>query len=261
MSTWEVQWSPGGTPSKVTLEELLAIFPTLDITYQPHFLSEDLSPPLHLLIASIKNRILTTGDTREKFAISEDVVSPSWTAGMSPEGLGEHRDIFEKLREKIRDKCGRNPNYALFNIYRDGRDNITWHADNMEGVQEGSSIYSLSFGAERRFQYRPYVPGYRGRTESYPVLTTVIANNALLVMGPQTNEFWCHCVPVEEGMEKERVNITFRFLKKYEGAWVVPEDGIGTANYKRLELKFNSFKKGEHPIFDNPTFLKMQPIQ
>jgi alkylated DNA repair dioxygenase AlkB len=43
---------------------------------------------------------------------------------------------------------------VLLNLYRDGRDSVSWHADNEPGLGRDPVIASLSLGAVRRFQLR-----------------------------------------------------------------------------------------------------------
>ena len=54
--------------------------------------------------------------------------------------------------------CGFNS--VLLNLYRDGRDSVSWHADNEPGLGRNPIIASISLGATRRFQMR-----HRQRTE------------------------------------------------------------------------------------------------
>jgi len=257
MSEWEILEKDGST-TKTDLSTVLSIFPTLDLQYQPNFMEEQDIKPLMNLLLSVENKTLTEGDTREKFAFSDFTICPSWTSGRPWDTLGEGSQLLLSLRNKViqNQKNQFQPNYALVNIYRNGKDEITWHADNIEGVVPLSPIISLSLGAERHFEFRPYVPGNRGRTESWPVLSTLLQNGSALTMGPLTNEFWCHRLPPDIYSYETRINVTFRCLHPFHGDWVLPEDGIGTANYHRLEKKHRSFPNGEHPVFDYVVFVK-----
>ena len=49
---------------------------------------------------------------------------------------------------------GRRFNSVLLNLYRDGRDSVSWHADNEPGLGRDPVIASLSLGAVRRFQLK-----------------------------------------------------------------------------------------------------------
>ena len=50
--------------------------------------------------------------------------------------------------------AGQAFNSVLLNLYRDGRDSVSWHADNEPGLGRNPVIASLSLGATRRFQLK-----------------------------------------------------------------------------------------------------------
>ena len=50
--------------------------------------------------------------------------------------------------------AGQAFNSVLLNLYRDGRDSVSWHADNEPGLGQNPVIASLSLGAMRRFQLK-----------------------------------------------------------------------------------------------------------
>jgi alkylated DNA repair dioxygenase AlkB len=253
MSLWLVQRRPEEQPIEVGFEQLHSLFPTLDISYQEGFVDE---PTQELLLngLSIAEGFITSVDTRKKYAYTDLQVHPNWTKG-HPWSTVESSlaPAFQALRQSVATILGTEPNYALVNVYRDGKDEILWHVDDQEGVVPGSCIASISLGDERTFQYRPYVPGNRGRTEAWPVLSTILKRGCLLIMGPQTNEFWTHRVPQQLERDQVRVNITFRFLQASTDT-EPPAEGPGTANYARLESKHKSFEHGQHPVFDNPNY-------
>ena len=239
-----------------------------------------------------KRHAVTSSDTREKFAVADFAVTQGWTAGLPWAALAADPDpaisdagrALLAAREQVKQHAEAlphtagnifDPNYALVNIYRDGRDCILWHADNAHGVVQGSSIGSISLGARRRFVLRPYVPGVRGRTEAWPEVSVLLDPGALLLMGPLTNEFWCHCLPADDS-EGTRVKITFRCLLPREdaetdgatadagaagspGSLQTINDSSG-ANYERLARKHAAFAPGQHPVFDHSSFCKLLAV-
>ena len=50
--------------------------------------------------------------------------------------------------------AGQAFNSVLLNLYRDGRDSVSWHADNEPGLGRNPVIASISLGATRRFQMK-----------------------------------------------------------------------------------------------------------
>ena len=152
------------------------------------------------------------------------------------------------------------------NIYQDGRDSIAWHADDANGVVEGSSVASISLGAERRFYFRPYIPGVRARTEAWPEVSINLGSGSLLVMGPNTNEFWCHALKADESCLSPRVNLTFRSLLPRD-ALPNEEESVANSsaklqkihdssgsNYERLAKKHRCLAPGQHPVYDHGAF-------
>ena len=126
-----------------------------------------------------------------------DAPTPYSTAS---EVLLQLRSAVARVVEQPREE----PTYALVNIYRDGSDSIGWHADDANGVLPDSSIASISLGASRRFAFRPYVPGVRGRTEAWPQVSVLLESGSLLLMGPQTNEWWCHSLAPDPSISTVR---------------------------------------------------------
>jgi len=246
------------------LVTLLKYFPTLDLMYEENFIESSQTCDALVDKLSVVDSILTEEDTRKKYSVADlDLrVPPSWTQGRQWSQLGpETSMLLLSVRNKVAEKLHWMPNYALVNVYRDGEDEITWHADIAEGVVPNSSIASVSVGSERKFQFRPYVPGFRGRTESWPVISIVMQNGSLLVMGPQTNEFWCHSLPKDSCSKTTRVNITLRCLNNYSGSEIPTAEfpyNASTRNYQRLEEKFKSYQSGKHPIFDHHLFKELQ---
>ncbi|MFM5982088.1 MAG: alpha-ketoglutarate-dependent dioxygenase AlkB, partial [Sphaerospermopsis kisseleviana] len=47
-----------------------------------------------------------------------------------------------------------NFNSVLLNLYRDGKDSVSWHSDDEPELGKNPIIASVSFGATRRFSLR-----------------------------------------------------------------------------------------------------------
>lgn len=254
--SWSVCLSADRAPIHMDLPELLSIFPTLDLTYDEAFIPPNTQETLWKSLSTVPGKC-TEGDTRIKYACSDCHVTPNWTHPRPFSELRSHvASALRGVQKQVTERLGKSPNYALVNVYRDGHDEILWHADDMEGVTPGSSVASVSVGAERLFQFRPYLPGYRGRTESWPIISTRPKSGSLLVMGQQTNEYWCHSVPTEPSETLTRVNITFRYLEEWKGS-EDPVESPGTANYRRLETIHRKFEKTNHPVFSVPKFQQL----
>ena len=119
--------------------------------------------------------------------------------------LLEHRDWIPSLlavKQDVEQNTGHRFNSVLVTYYRDGSDHVTLHADDEPELGETPVIASLSLGATRKFQYRPK----QGQESRHMKLH----DGDLLVMQPDFQRDWLHCVPMEPEVTQPRVNLTFR---------------------------------------------------
>ena len=100
--------------------------------------------------------------------------------------------------------AGQAFNSVLLNLYRDGRDSVSWHADNEPGLGRNPIIASISLGAARRFQMR-----HRQRDER---LALDLPPGSCLVMAGPTQHHWLHQVPKTSRAVGPRINLTFRAM-------------------------------------------------
>jgi alkylated DNA repair dioxygenase AlkB len=95
-------------------------------------------------------------------------------------------------------------NSVLLNLYRDGRDSVSWHADNEPGLGPDPVIASVSLGATRRFQMK-----HRRREER---VSLDLPSGSCLVMAGATQHHWLHQVPKTSRPIGPRINLTFRTM-------------------------------------------------
>jgi alkylated DNA repair dioxygenase AlkB len=100
--------------------------------------------------------------------------------------------------------AGQAFNSVLLNLYRDGRDSVSWHADNEPGLGRNPVIASISLGATRRFQMK-----HRRRNER---LSLDLPSASCLVMAGATQHRWLHQVPKISRPVGPRINLTFRAM-------------------------------------------------
>jgi alkylated DNA repair dioxygenase AlkB len=98
--------------------------------------------------------------------------------------------------------AGQGFNSVLLNLYRDGRDSVSWHADNEPGLGRDPVIASLSLGATRRFQLKHRRNGLRVAID--------LEHGSCLVMAGATQHHWLHQLPKTARPVGPRVNLTFR---------------------------------------------------
>jgi len=109
------------------------------------------------------------------------------------------------IRAAVSDRAAQPFNGVLLNLYRDGRDSMSWHADDEPELGQEPVIASLSLGSARRFVFR--------RKDDKAVKVSLdLPHGSLLVMAGPTQHHWHHAVPKTAKPVSERINLTFRTL-------------------------------------------------
>jgi alkylated DNA repair dioxygenase AlkB len=108
-----------------------------------------------------------------------------------------------RIRERVEAVTGQRFNAVLLNLYRDGRDSVSWHRDDDYEPRTHADIASVSFGAVRTLHMRD-----RARASARLDLEP----GSLLVMRADALKRWWHCVPKTARPVGPRVNLTFRDL-------------------------------------------------
>lgn len=107
------------------------------------------------------------------------------------------------LKIQIEPLAGVRFTHALFNLYRDGKDSVSWHRDNERAWGMNPVIASLSLGAARIFQFRYY-------TDKKITRSVELTPGSLLIMKGKTQHCWEHQIPKTTKRIGRRINITFR---------------------------------------------------
>jgi alkylated DNA repair dioxygenase AlkB len=97
-------------------------------------------------------------------------------------------------------------NSVLLNLYRSGKDRVSWHSDDEPELGINPIIASVSFGETRRFQFRHRFD------KSMERITVNLTHGSLLVMRGSTQHYWQHQIPEGRKSLQERVNLTFRMI-------------------------------------------------
>jgi alkylated DNA repair dioxygenase AlkB len=98
--------------------------------------------------------------------------------------------------------AGQEFNSVLLNLYRGGRDSVSWHTDNQPGLGRDPVIAGLSLGAVRRFQLK------HRRTKA--LVSLDLPHGSCLVMAGATQHHWLHQIPKTGRPVGPRINLTFR---------------------------------------------------
>lgn len=108
------------------------------------------------------------------------------------------------LKEKVEKISGENYNSCLLNLYHNGNEGVGWHSDDEKTLKENGAIASLSFGAERNFNFK-----HKGKKLN---ATIFLENGSLLVMKGAIQKKWVHCLPKTTKVKHPRVSLTFRTI-------------------------------------------------
>ena len=104
----------------------------------------------------------------------------------------------------IAERCaGERFNSVLANLYRDGRDSVSWHADDEAGMGSNPVIASISLGAVRQFRMRHKI--FRDVS-----VAINLPHGSCLVMAGTMQHFWQHALPKTARDVGSRINLTFR---------------------------------------------------
>ena len=180
-----------------------------EVIYSPHFFSPDESERyLHLLKTEIQwkqepvvlfgKRIMQPrltaycGDPNHPYSYSGiTMISQPWYPFMN------------EIKKSVEHFTHHSFNGVLLNYYRHGQDSMGWHRDNEKELGVNPVIASVSFGAERKFQFRHY-------RQKEKMISIILQNGSLLIMKGSTNHHWEHQLPKTKTVNTERINLTFR---------------------------------------------------
>jgi len=106
------------------------------------------------------------------------------------------------------------PNSANLNLYANSSQSVGWHADDeslFQGKFNDIRILSLSLGVKRTFQLRI------NHAEEWEKAIKVLplGNGDLMTMEGMTQKHYNHRVPKEEVVSGERINLTWRWVRKH----------------------------------------------
>ena len=93
-------------------------------------------------------------------------------------------------------------NGIFVNWYLDGNEYIGWHSDDENDLVKGAPIYSLSFGATRKFNIKI--------KKTKELISINLEDGMLLVMGGNMQKECKHSIPKTKKCNKSRINFTVR---------------------------------------------------
>jgi alkylated DNA repair dioxygenase AlkB len=130
--------------------------------------------------------------------VAEPRLTAHWTLDSGEQLLPA---ILEDMRLALSERYGRGFDSVGFNLYRDGRDSVAWHADRIRAEVPEPIVALVSLGEPRRFLLRPKGGG---RSRAF-----VPQAGDLLVTGGHTQRRWEHAVP-KVARAGPRISVAFR---------------------------------------------------
>ena len=114
------------------------------------------------------------------------------------------------VRGRLSDETDHEFNSVLLNLYRDGFDSVSWHADDEPELGPAPVIASISLGAPRVFQMK-----HKQRSDISRV-DIQLEHGSLLMMAGDCQRCWMHQVPKRKGRNAPgpRINLTFRSIAR-----------------------------------------------
>ena len=136
----------------------------------------------------------------------------------------------QRCREEVSAVLGQRFNHALIQKYRNGKDNISEHADKTLDIERGTMIVNLSVGSTRVMILKskpdhPHVTS-DGPESSKIVQKITLPPNSVFVLGWQTNLLFTHQIkadkraawekrPDERLYNEQRISLTFRSIATF----------------------------------------------
>jgi alkylated DNA repair dioxygenase AlkB len=111
------------------------------------------------------------------------------------------------IKSRIEEVAQVKFNSVLVNLYRSGKDSVSWHTDDEPELGKDPIIGSVSFGEVRRFQMKHKL------NKSLDKIEIALTHGSLLIMKGSTQHFWQHQIPKTSKSLRERINLTFRIIK------------------------------------------------
>ena len=116
-------------------------------------------------------------------------------------------ESLQTIKARVEQLAGAQFNSVLANLYRDGADSVSWHADDESELGPEPVIASVSLGQERTFQLKHKF----NKALKTDVLLT---HGSVLIMRGATQRHWLHQIAKSRRAMSPRINLTFRWVDK-----------------------------------------------
>ncbi len=112
--------------------------------------------------------------------------------------------VVEEIKSYVEELTKESFNSCLLNLYHSGDESMGWHRDNEPELKKQGAIASLSFGANRIFQFK--------HIETKEKIDIELESGSLLMMKGIIQDHWYHQLPKRLRVQESRINLTFRTI-------------------------------------------------
>lgn len=112
------------------------------------------------------------------------------------------------IKNRVEEETKMQFNAVLLNLYRNGKDGVSWHSDKTKSDNKDMNIASVTFGETRKFRLRHKF------LKQLPPIEIPLYHGSFLLIAGKTNSFWEHQVPKTAREVLPRINLTFRQMKR-----------------------------------------------
>jgi alkylated DNA repair dioxygenase AlkB len=125
-------------------------------------------------------------------------------------GIEQHPEpwtpILSRIKERVEKIAEVTFNSVLLNLYRDGKDSVSWHSDDEPELGQNPIIASVSFGSIRRFKFKH-------KHDQKQKADIDLTHGSFLLMKGETQHYWLHQIAKTTRDVTPRINLTFRIIQ------------------------------------------------
>ncbi len=131
---------------------------------------------------------------------------PYTYSGITAYGL-PWTESLQAIKARVEQLASAHFNSVLANLYRDGSDSVSWHADDESELGPAPVIASVSLGQERTFQLKH-------KFDKTLKTNVLLPHGSVLIMRGATQQHWLHQIAKSRRAMSPRINLTFRLVDK-----------------------------------------------
>jgi len=118
-----------------------------------------------------------------------------------------------EIKSAVENITGIKFDRVLLNLYRDGKDSVAWHSDNLPADGKHHHIASVTFGDTRIFKVR-----HKSKKDIHQI-DIPLTHGSLLLMGETMQEHYEHHIPKTARTIGPRINLTFRISESSKSVY------------------------------------------